>query len=125
MPCASLAAYSFSRFRVRGRKFLFFLILSTQFIPAVVIVLPFFLLEVLAEVRLDLPEHGIDLRQADPQRGLGGGHLGGESSTGRLARPRWRSLGRCYAAWRKDLRDQSSHRSVDLLPGDRSRHRRG
>jgi multiple sugar transport system permease protein len=44
VPCASLAAYSFSRFRVRGRKFLFFLVLSTQFIPAVVIVLPFFLM---------------------------------------------------------------------------------
>ena len=44
VPCAALAAYSFSRFRVRGRKFLFFLILSTQFIPAVVIVLPFFLM---------------------------------------------------------------------------------
>ncbi|WP_416915429.1 MAG: carbohydrate ABC transporter permease [Roseicyclus sp.] len=44
VPCAALAAYSFSRFRVRGRKFLFFLVLSTQFIPAVVIVLPFFLM---------------------------------------------------------------------------------
>jgi len=44
VPCAALAAYSFSRFRVRGRKFLFFLILSTQFIPAVVIILPFFLM---------------------------------------------------------------------------------
>ncbi|UWQ19121.1 carbohydrate ABC transporter permease [Jannaschia sp. M317] len=44
VPCATLAAYSFSRFRVRARKFLFFLILSTQFIPAVVIVLPFFLM---------------------------------------------------------------------------------
>jgi len=44
VPCATLAAYSFSRFRVKGRKFLFFLILSTQFIPAVVIVLPFFLM---------------------------------------------------------------------------------
>jgi multiple sugar transport system permease protein len=44
VPCAALAAYSFSRFRVKGRKFLFFLILSTQFIPAVVIVLPFFLM---------------------------------------------------------------------------------
>lgn len=44
VPCASLAAYSFSRFRMRGRKILFFLILSTQFIPAVVIVLPFFLM---------------------------------------------------------------------------------
>ena len=44
VPCAALAAYSFSRFRMRGRKFLFFLILSTQFIPAVVIVLPFFLM---------------------------------------------------------------------------------
>ena len=44
VPCAALAAYSFSRFRVKGRKFLFFLILSTQFIPAVVIVLPFFVM---------------------------------------------------------------------------------
>ena len=44
VPCASLAAYSFSRFRVKGRKFLFFIVLSTQFIPAVVIVLPFFLM---------------------------------------------------------------------------------
>ena len=44
VPCAALAAYSFSRFRVKGRKFLFFLVLSTQFIPAVVIVLPFFLM---------------------------------------------------------------------------------
>lgn len=42
VPAGSLAAYSFSRFWVKGRKFLFFLILSTQFIPAVVIVLPFF-----------------------------------------------------------------------------------
>lgn len=44
VPCAALAAYSFSRFRMRGRKFLFFLVLSTQFIPAVVIVLPFFIM---------------------------------------------------------------------------------
>ncbi len=44
VPCASLAAYAFSRFRMKGRKFLFFLVLSTQFIPAVVIVLPFFLM---------------------------------------------------------------------------------
>lgn len=44
VPAAALAAYSFSRFRVRGRRFLFFLVLSTQFIPAVVIVLPFFLM---------------------------------------------------------------------------------
>jgi multiple sugar transport system permease protein len=44
VPCAAIAAYSFSRFRVKGRKFLFFLILSTQFIPAVVIVLPFFVM---------------------------------------------------------------------------------
>lgn len=44
IPCASLAAYAFSRFRMRGRKILFFLVLSTQFIPAVVIVLPFFLM---------------------------------------------------------------------------------
>ncbi|HEY8593826.1 MAG TPA: carbohydrate ABC transporter permease [Devosiaceae bacterium] len=44
VPCAALAAYSFSRFRVPGRKFYFFLVLSTQFIPAVVIVLPFFIM---------------------------------------------------------------------------------
>jgi len=44
VPCASLAAYAFSRFRMKGRKFLFFLVLSTQFIPAVVIVLPFFIM---------------------------------------------------------------------------------
>ena len=44
VPCAALAAYAFSRFRMKGRKFLFFLVLSTQFIPAVVIVLPFFLM---------------------------------------------------------------------------------
>lgn len=44
VPCAALAAYAFSRFRMRGRKILFFVVLSTQFIPAVVIVLPFFLM---------------------------------------------------------------------------------
>lgn len=44
VPCASLAAYAFSRFRMKGRRFLFFLVLSTQFIPAVVIVLPFFIM---------------------------------------------------------------------------------
>ena len=44
VPCAALAAYALSRFRMRGRKFLFFLVLSTQFVPAVVIVLPFFLM---------------------------------------------------------------------------------
>lgn len=44
VPAATLAAYAFSRFRLRGKRFLFFVILATQFIPAVVVVLPFFLM---------------------------------------------------------------------------------
>ncbi|MBB6262641.1 multiple sugar transport system permease protein [Paenochrobactrum gallinarii] len=44
IPAATLAAYSFSRFQMKGRKSLFFIVLSTQFVPAVVIVLPFFLM---------------------------------------------------------------------------------
>lgn len=42
IPLATLAAYSFSRFRMLGGRFLLVMILSTQFVPAVVIVLPFF-----------------------------------------------------------------------------------
>ena len=44
IPLATMAAYSFSRFRMRGERVMFVAILATQFVPAVVIVLPFFLL---------------------------------------------------------------------------------
>lgn len=44
IPAATLAAYSFSRFEMRFKTGLFFLILATQFVPAVVVVLPFYLL---------------------------------------------------------------------------------
>ena len=44
IPIATGAAYSFSRFRMRGERVLFVMILATQFVPAVVIVLPFFVL---------------------------------------------------------------------------------
>lgn len=42
IPLATIAAYSFSRFRMVGGKILLVMILATQFVPAVVIVLPFF-----------------------------------------------------------------------------------
>ena len=44
IPLATMAAYSFSRFRLTGERILFVTILATQFVPAVVIVLPFFIL---------------------------------------------------------------------------------
>jgi multiple sugar transport system permease protein len=44
VPASTLAAYSFSRFEMPAKGLLFFLILATQFIPAVVVVLPFYLL---------------------------------------------------------------------------------
>lgn len=44
IPAAILAAYSFSRFHFMLKRSLFFLVLATQFIPAVVIVLPFYLM---------------------------------------------------------------------------------
>ena len=44
IPASTLAAYAFSRFEMRGKGLLFFAILATQFIPAVVVVLPFYLL---------------------------------------------------------------------------------
>jgi multiple sugar transport system permease protein len=43
-PIATLAAYSFSRFDFLMKRGLFLLILATQFIPAVVIILPFYLM---------------------------------------------------------------------------------
>ena len=42
IPLATVAAYSFSRFKLVGGKVLLVMILATQFVPAVVIVLPFF-----------------------------------------------------------------------------------
>ena len=44
IPLATIAAYSFSRFRLTGERIMFVMILSTQFVPAVVIELPFFIL---------------------------------------------------------------------------------
>ena len=44
IPLATMAAYSFSRFRMKGERIMFVTILATQFVPAVVIVLPFFIL---------------------------------------------------------------------------------
>jgi multiple sugar transport system permease protein len=44
IPLATMAAYSFSSFRLKGERFMFVTILATQFVPAVVIVLPFFIL---------------------------------------------------------------------------------
>jgi multiple sugar transport system permease protein len=44
IPLATCAAYSFSRFRLIGERFMLVTILATQFVPAVVIVLPFFLM---------------------------------------------------------------------------------
>jgi len=44
IPIATCAAYSFSRFHLFARTLLLVLILATQFVPAVVIVLPFFVM---------------------------------------------------------------------------------
>lgn len=44
LPLATCAAYSFSRFRLVGERVMLITILATQFVPAVVIVLPFFLM---------------------------------------------------------------------------------
>jgi multiple sugar transport system permease protein len=44
IPIATMAAYSFSRFHMKGERLMFVTILATQFVPAVVIVLPFFVL---------------------------------------------------------------------------------
>lgn len=43
-PAAILSAYAFSRFDFMFKRSLFLLVLSTQFVPAVVIVLPFYLM---------------------------------------------------------------------------------
>ena len=44
IPIATMAAYSFSRFRLRGETVMLVIILATQFVPAVVIILPFFVM---------------------------------------------------------------------------------
>ena len=44
LPVATAAAYSFSRFRLFAHKSLMVAVLATQFLPPVVIVLPFFLM---------------------------------------------------------------------------------
>ncbi len=44
IPIATMAAYSFSRFRLTGETAMLVTILATQFVPAVVIVLPFFVM---------------------------------------------------------------------------------
>lgn len=44
IPIATMAAYSFSRFRLKGETAMLVTILATQFVPAVVIVLPFFVM---------------------------------------------------------------------------------
>ena len=44
IPLATGAAYSFSRFQLAGESAMLVLVLATQFVPAVVIVLPFFVM---------------------------------------------------------------------------------
>lgn len=44
IPIATMAAYSFSRFRLVGETAMLVTILATQFVPAVVIILPFFVM---------------------------------------------------------------------------------
>lgn len=42
LPCALIAAYAFSRFRFRGSSLLLVWILATQFLPPVIVLLPFY-----------------------------------------------------------------------------------
>lgn len=44
IPVATMAAYSFSRFTLKGETVMLVTILATQFVPAVVIILPFFVM---------------------------------------------------------------------------------
>jgi multiple sugar transport system permease protein len=44
IPMATMAAYAFSRFDFRFKKTIFLLVIASQFIPAAVIVLPYFLM---------------------------------------------------------------------------------
>lgn len=44
IPVATMAAYAFSRFHIAGKTAMLVVILSTQFLPAVIIILPFFVM---------------------------------------------------------------------------------
>jgi multiple sugar transport system permease protein len=44
IPIATMAAYAFSRFKFPFKRTLFLLVIASQFIPAAVVVLPFFLM---------------------------------------------------------------------------------
>ena len=44
IPVATMAAYGFSRFEFPGKRLLFVLIIATQFVPAAIIVLPYYLM---------------------------------------------------------------------------------
>lgn len=44
IPMATLAAYAFSRFEFRFKKTIFLTVIASQFIPAAVVVLPYFLM---------------------------------------------------------------------------------
>ena len=44
IPISTMGAYGFARFRMVGGRMAFFSVLATQFVPAVVIIIPFFLL---------------------------------------------------------------------------------
>jgi multiple sugar transport system permease protein len=44
MPMATMAAYAFSRFEFRFKKTIFLCVIASQFIPAAVVVLPYFLM---------------------------------------------------------------------------------
>ena len=44
IPVATMAAYGFSRFDFPGKRLLFVLIIATQFVPAAIIVLPYYLM---------------------------------------------------------------------------------
>jgi multiple sugar transport system permease protein len=44
IPMATMAAYAFSRFEFRFKKTIFLVVIASQFIPAAVIVLPYFLM---------------------------------------------------------------------------------
>lgn len=44
MPMATMAAYAFSRFDFRFKKAIFLCVIASQFIPAAVVVLPYFLM---------------------------------------------------------------------------------
>ena len=44
MPMATMAAYAFSRFDFRFKQTIFLIVIASQFIPAAVVVLPYFLM---------------------------------------------------------------------------------